>query len=315
MKNFLVLTLISFITIFTLSAQNPVQQDSISPIGQKPDSVKDNSFKHFISHQTDAVVGSVFGKSGRLSNADSIINRFDALPSFGIYKDNYFIVGTDLFKKPTKYNSDAKFQISIRHRLTNSTLPFKTYLYLTYTQKAYWSIFQESVPFRDLNFNPTVGLGRAIVRNNRLLGTVSFQLEHESNGKDGTDSRSWNKISLGTTLMFDDRWTFHAKGWIPLVDGGNNKDIVRYSGWGYIGMDYSSSRKKYNASLMVTKRGGTNLNANITANFSIRLFSDDNQYIFLEYYNGYGESMLDYKQYRQRLRLGFVIKPDFLNLY
>lgn len=107
----------------------------------------------------------------------------------------------------------------------------------------------------------------------------------------------------------------HSKAWIPIVDGGNNKDIVKYSGWGLLGLDYSSPKKKYNFGVQMTKRGGRNLNANLTVNFAVRLFNDDNQFLFLEYYDGYGESMLDYKQYRQRLRLGIVIKPDFISMY
>lgn len=296
-----------------LNAQNEASQDTIKTEAHKSDTTK--NIGAFISHQTDAIIGSLFGHSRQLSNADSIVNRFDALPSFGIYKDNYFIVGTDMFKKPNRTNSDAKFQVSIRHRLTNSILPFKTYIFLTYTQKAFWDVFKESFPFRDLNYNPSIGLGRALVRHNRFLGTVSLQFEHESNGKDGEDSRSWNKVTFGTSLMFNDRWTFQSKAWIPIVDGENNKDIVKYAGWGFIGMEYSSPKRKYNASCVVTKRGGANLNANITLNFSIRLFSDDNQYLFLEYYNGYGESMLEYNQYRQRLRLGIVIKPSFISVF
>lgn len=275
----------------------------------------DNSFGEFISHQTDRIVGSIFGQSKELSNADSIIRKFDALPSFGIYKDNYFIVGTTLFKKPTKWNSDAKFQVSVRQRLTNSTLPFKTYFFLTYTQKAFWDIFQESFPFRDLNYNPTLGFGKALTRHNRFLGMLMFQFEHESNGKDGMDSRSWNKISFNSYFALNDHWVFHANAWIPLVDSENNKDLVKYKGWGLFGLDYSSPKRKYNASLLINKRGGVNLNANITANFSIRIFSDDNQYLFLEYYNGYGESLLDYNKYRQRIRFGIVIKPDFISMY
>lgn len=278
----------------------------------KHDSIPSPSF---ISIHTDKIVGSLFGASRQLSNADSLINKFDALPSFGLYKDNYFIIGTSLFQKPSRYNSDAKFQVSIRHRLTNSTMPFKTYMFLTYTQKAFWDVFKESYPFRDLNFNPTLGLGKALVRNNRFLGTWSFQFEHESNGRDGKDSRSWNKASMGIYFTFDDHFTFQTKAWVPYIDGQNNRDIVDYVGWGLFGLDYSNPKKQYNIGCVITKRGGLNLNANIIINASIRLFNDDNQYLFLEYYNGYGESLLDYKEHRQRLRLGFVIKSDLINVY
>lgn len=261
------------------------------------------------------IIGSMFGESMKLGNADSLINEFDSRPSFGIFRDNYIVVGTEMFKKATKYNSDAKFQVSIRQRLTNSVLPFKTHLYLTYTQKAFWDIFQDSFPFRDLNFNPGIGLGKPLIANNRFLGMVTLEVEHESNGKDGDASRSWNKITFGSMLTFNDKWALQAKAWIPLVDGENNKHLTSYSGLGLIALNYMSSKSKYNANIVVTKRAGAFFDSNILVNFSIRLFSDDNQYLFAEYYNGFGESMLDYKQYRQRIRFGIVIRPNFFSVF
>lgn len=260
-------------------------------------------------------IHSLFGNSDIFNNGDSIISAFDKLPAFGIYKDNYFVVGTNVTEAPTSSNSDAKFQVSIRHRLTNSKLPFKTYLFLTYTQKAFWDVFKNSFPFRDLNYNPTIGLGRALIYNKRFLGNMLLQFEHESNGKDGTDSRSWNKVSFTTNIFFDRNWSMQGKVWLPIVDGENNKDITKYKGWANIGGEYKSSDTKYCFSVVINKRSVNNLSSNLTLNFAVRLFSDENQYLFAEFYNGYGESMLDYKDYRQRLRLGFVIKPNLTSLF
>jgi phospholipase A1 len=306
---------LALLTPFIAYAQSDALQDTIKATKYRYPSDSTGNLRTFISHQTDALVGSLFGSSKQLGNADSIINRFDAMPSFGIYRDNYIVMGTDPFRTPTQWNSDTKFQVSVRHRLTNSTLPFKTYFFLTYTQKAFWDVFRNSFPFRDLNYNPSLGFGKALTRHNRFLGVISFQFEHESNGKDGDDSRSWNKVTFGTHLLMNDSWTLQSRLWIPIVDGQNNSDIVKYNGWGLVGMEYSSPNKKYNAACIVTKRGGANLNANVVLNFSVRLFSDDNQYLFLEYYNGYGESLLQYNQYRERVRLGIVIKPSFINMY
>lgn len=260
-------------------------------------------------------INSLFGRSDKFDNGDSIISAFDKLPAFGIYKDNYFIVGTNVTEKPTQYTSDAKFQVSIRHRMTNSKLPFKTYLFLTYTQKALWDVFKNSFPFRDLNYNPTIGLGKALIYNKRFLGTLLFQFEHESNGKGGLDSRSWNKISCTSNIIFDTNWSMSGKIWIPIVDGQNNKDLTRYTGWANIGGEYKSSDTKYCFSAVINKRSINNLSCNLTLNFAVRLFDDENQYLFAEFYNGYGECLLDYKDYRQRLRVGFVIKPDFAALF
>ncbi|MFT4073293.1 MAG: phospholipase A [Dysgonamonadaceae bacterium] len=261
------------------------------------------------------VLSSMFGDSLRLNNADSILRAFDKLPAFGIYKDNYFVLGTDVSGTPTSDNSDAKFQVSIRHRLTKSMLPFKTYLFLTYTQNAIWDVFKNSFPFRDLNYNPTIGFGKALISKNRFLGTFLFQFEHESNGKDGVDSRSWNKISFTGNIIFDRNWTFYAKAWIPLVDGVNNQDLTKYKGWAYLGGEYRSNDAKYWFNMLINKRSVDNLSANITLSLAIKLFKDANQYLFAEFYNGYGENLLDYKVYRQRLRVGFVIKPDINRIF
>ncbi len=100
------------------------------------------------------IVTKMLGKEQQQFNVDSIIHDFDNRPFFGIYKDNYFALGTALNHKPNEYNSDVKFQISFRQRLTKSILPLHSHLFLSYSQKAMWNIFEESLPFHDLNFNP-----------------------------------------------------------------------------------------------------------------------------------------------------------------
>lgn len=300
------MNVLSFVFVFLLSISSvypSVHTDSVS--------VREGSSE---KHKLDLsqIVTTVFPAKSRL-NADSIIQIFDDSPSFGIYKDNYIVMGTDLFHKPDKYNSDAKFQISVRQRLTNSVLPFRTYLFLTYTQLAFWDIFQESFPFRDINFNPTIGIGRPLVYENRYLGEINLQLEHESNGKDEEASRSWNKISFSSSLRFNNHWSYFGKLWIPFVDGENNPDIVRYKGYGLFALSYNKN-EKYNMSVVINPRTGFG-NANITVNYSYRLFKKENQYLFFEFYNGYGEGLLDYKEFHQRFRLGFVIKPNFRFVY
>lgn len=149
---------------------------------------------------------------------------------FSLYKDNYFIGGTTIGSKPTNKNSDVKFQLSISQRLTKSKLPFDTYLFITYTQKAFWNVFQESLPMYDLNFNPGIGLSHLVIHRNRLIGQVSLLIEHESNGKDSIWSRSWNKISFMGALAIDRNVELQFKTWIPIIDSGNNRDILKYCG-------------------------------------------------------------------------------------
>ncbi len=245
--------------------------------------------------------------------ADSIRAELDSRPYFSLYKDVYFVGGTVLGGKPDGYNSDVKFQISFQQRLTKSVLPFHTYLYLFYSQKAIWHVFRNSLPFHDLNFNPGIGLSKHIVLKNRLVGKLTVMLEHESNGRDGISSRSWNKISIAGEAYISPYLMAHAKYWIPIVDGQYNKDILRYSGISQAGFQSMSNDDKWVLDVTLVKRKGWNFNFNTIIQLGYRINHNSNQFIMLQYYNGYGETMLDYNQYHSRIRFGLLIRPKFFS--
>lgn len=245
--------------------------------------------------------------------ADSIRAELDSRPYFSLYKDTYFVGGTVLGGKPDEFNSDVKFQISFQQRLTKSVLPGNTYLYLFYSQKAIWHVFENSLPFHDLNFNPGVGLSKFIIMKNRLVGKATVMVEHESNGRDGTASRSWNKISLAGEAYISPVLMAHAKYWIPIVDGQYNRDILKYSGLYQAGFQAKSTDDKWVLDMTLVKRKGWNLNFNTIVQLGYRINHNSNQFIMLQYYNGYGESLLDYKQYHSRIRIGLLIRPTFFS--
>ncbi len=241
--------------------------------------------------------------------ADSIRAELDSRPYFGLYKDIYFVGGTVLGGKPTGYNSDVKFQISFQQRLTKSVLPWNTYLYLFYTQKAIWHVFRNSLPFYDLNFNPGIGISKYVIMRNRLVGKFTLMAEHESNGRDGTASRSWNKISIAGEAYISPYLMAHAKYWIPIVDGKYNRDILRYMGIYQAGFQVKSLDDKWVLDMTLVKRKGWDLNFNTIIQLGYRINHNSNQFIMLQYYNGYGEHMLDYNQYHSRIRVGLLIRP------
>ena len=260
-----------------------------------------------------AISGQIVGDARSKQLSDSIRKEFDNGPYFTLYKDNYFLVGTELGSKPTSSNSDVKFQISISQRLTKSTLPFGTYLYLTYSQKCFWHVFKKSLPMYDLNFNPGIGIAKPLFSNGRYIGKVSLMLEHESNGKDSINSRSWNKVSLGANILIDENLMVHGKVWIPIIDGQNKKDILDYCGLWQSGIAITSPNKRFGWALTLVKRKGWNFNHNIIFEFNWKPFKKGNQYLFLQYYNGYGEGLLDYNKHHNRIRVGLVIKPKFFS--
>lgn len=245
---------------------------------------------------------------------DSLRREFDNGPYFGLYKDNYFTVGTTVgVQKPSRTNSDVKFQISIAQKLTRSVLPWHTYIFLMYTQKTFWNVFEKSLPMHDLNFNPGIGWSKPFFNKDRYVGKLTLLLEHESNGRDSIQSRSWNRISIGGSVLIDPWIMVHGKVWIPIIDGQNNRDILNYCGIYQTGVEIATQDRKFIWDITFVKRKGWNLNFNTIFEFSWRFHKKSNQYFFLQYYNGYGESLLDYNQFHSRLRAGIVIKPKFFS--
>jgi phospholipase A1 len=240
---------------------------------------------------------------------DSIRKEFDKSPYFSLYKDNYFTVGTAIGQKPTATNSDVKFQISMALRLTKTVLPWHTYLFLFYSQKTFWNVFEESLPMRDMNFNPGIGWTKPFFNKDRYIGKLSLIIEHESNGRDGDESRSWNRVSFAGSVNIDENLIIHGKYWIPIIDGMNNKDILKYSGIYQTGLIVMSPNKKFNWGLTLVRRSGWKPRFNTIIDFSWNFHHDSNVWFFAQYYNGYGEGLLDYNQHHSRLRVGIVFKP------
>ena len=261
----------------------------------------------------DEVSGQILSSNEDKFNPDSIRRDFRDQPYFGLYKDNYFIFGPPVGPKANKHNTNIKFQISIAQRLTNATLPWGTYMYLFYSQKCFWNVLENSMPMTDLNFNPGIGLTKPIFVKNRYVGKVSLIVEHESNGRDSIWSRSWNKVSLAANVIIDPNLSVAGKVWIPIVDGENNRDILKYCGIYQVSVQAMSNNRKFSGALTLVKRKGWNFNYNTILELAYRFSRKSNQYFFLQYYTGYGEGLLDYKVWKSQVRVGIVIKPQLFS--
>lgn len=238
------------------------------------------------------------------------------IPAFSIYKDNYIVTGFSVTgEKIDKNSSDAKFQISLRHRLYKGKLPWDTYLFFTYTQKSFWDIYKRSAPFTETNYNPTLGFGRNFIRDGRIVGMGMLQFEHESNGRDSIWSRSWNKISLTGIYALNERFALQAKLWIPIMVADENHNLACYSGFGQAAVTYHSESRRFTASALMIKRAGWIFNANWQLEVAYKIFRKDEQYLFMQLYSGYGESMINYNRFTRYLRVGIVIKPGTLTIF
>lgn len=268
----------------------------------------------FLDQKLKMADGKVFGADSLKVDEQDALQLFDNTPSFGVYRDNYFVTGVPTNYKINKNTADAKFQISIRQRLTKSILPFKTFLYLTYTQKSFWDIYRKSSPFQDNNFNPGISLSKAIIHHNTLKGIAVFSFEHESNGRDSLQSRSWNYLSLSGSWFFNARFSVQLKVWGGWVDQEGNPDLLKYRGYGLVALNYKSMNERWWCSLVINPRRRF-IDMNTIWEVNYKPFRKANEYLFLQFYNGYGENLLEYNRFSSMVRLGICIKPFLLNYY
>lgn len=257
----------------------------------------------------------IINKRSHPIDPDSVRAEFDKTPSFGLYKDNYFIFGSPIGHKATKENTNVKIQISIRQRLTKTVLPWNTYLYLSYSQQMQWNVLEESLPMTDIVFNPGLGLARPIFRNDKYIGKLMAGVEHESNGRDSIESRSWNRIIFEGDIMLTRNILVHGKFWVPIVDGENNRDILRYDGIFQLGLQYISTNNRWRASVRLVKRKAWALDFNTIVETSWQFSKRADWCLFAQYYNGYGETLLRYKDYTSQLRVGIVFRPKYFSDY
>jgi phospholipase A1 len=237
------------------------------------------------------------------------------MPSFSLDNDVYFITGIATNKDLSKENSDIKYQISLRQMVTKATLPLNSYLFISYSQKSFWDVYALSNPFSDIDFNPAVGLVKPIFNKKELLtGLMELKFEHESNARDSTTSRSWNRITLSYHTALTNKFMLTVKGWVPFYYQRDNPDILDFVGLGEAKLEYTIIPEKLVADITLRK-GLKDWNGAVATRLFYQLFNNsENQYLMLEWFAGHAENLLDYNKYTSMIRIGYVIKSNQLNI-
>ena len=248
------------------------------------------------------------------SNGTALIDKPPPL-AVSVYEPVYFIVGGD-------GGLNAKFQISLRFRLFDNygrlarRLPWIDDLYLSFSQTSLWDLGDLSKPFTDSSYRPRLfyanyDLARFLDGNLRV--GVESGFGHESNGKDGDASRSYNMLYARPTLTFGDPDGLRAY-FAPLIHNyiadSDNPDIDDYRGY----VDWLAGiGSKGGLDFWGVLRKGTRSNfgsIELNASYPLSKLSggDLTGWLMLQYFNGYGESLLDYnRKLDSQLRLGISI--------
>lgn len=258
--------------------------------------------------QSTAVINFAYQDSTLTINQTNYKNHVRSLPAFSIYGDNYFITGTTTHSNAfMQSGSDAKFEIGFKQRLYNRDLPLDVFPYVTYRQKTFWDIYKKSFPFRETNYNPSFGFSKLFFKNKVFDFSLHLAFEHESNGRDGDNSRSWNFLSLSYFKPLQDNLHFRAKVWVPVANMDDNDDITSYRGFFNFGATYNVFRNLF-FELDVQPAYDKKLQGNIKAGISYKISKNSNQFLYMQYFSGYSEDLINYNESVSNIRIGVVFK-------
>jgi len=258
----------------------------------------------------------VAGLSAKGSFAQPVVAQIERTVAnrFSTHEPIYIIYGRDA--------PAAKFQFSFKYRLLSDSgvlaagVPALRGLHLAYTQRSLWDTQAKSSPFFDTSYMPElIGEWQAA----RFLnpGTVQWlgqqlSLQHESNGRDGPTSRSVNIVYYRPGVIIGDinGWNLilSPKFYAYVGDLSNNPDIAKYRGYGEFRAMFGKNER---FGLSFTGRLGEHFNKgsmqfDLTLPMRSRLI-DFASYFMVQYFDGYGESLLEYNQHSSTVRAGFSL--------
>lgn len=218
-------------------------------------------------------------------------------------------------------NVEIKFQFSFKLPLAKDLFHNNGKLFFAYTNLSFWQAYNSDVssPFRETNHEPELFLSVdndwsvfGMINRSNTLGIV-----HQSNGRSGTLSRSWNRI-YGLFLFDRGNFLLAFKPWYRIPeddkasptdpDGDDNPDIEKFLGNGEVYAFYKWNRQTLGLMLRNNLRRHENKGA-VQIDWSFPISSRLKGYV--QYFNGYGESLIDYNASVNRISLG-VLLTDWL---
>jgi phospholipase A1 len=175
-----------------------------------------------------------------------MMGGFPQSEHFQLHEPSYFIFGSgsdsDAERAPTEYSNQVKFRIAVRYRLIQIPVEHDSGIYFGYMQNSFWHLydFDQSAPFFDNNYNPQLFAhldARDVIEEpGYWVPSPRVFVEHESNGRDGAASRSWNRV--GGALDWGDPDEHKVYGgvslWLPFGVADDNSDIADRNGRGEV---------------------------------------------------------------------------------
>ncbi|MBJ2129548.1 phospholipase A [Alteromonas sp. IB21] len=213
-------------------------------------------------------------------------------------------------------NKEAKFQVSAKLPLYLEDTGFDG-VYFGFTLTSFWQLYnsEASKPFRETNYEPEIFWQETA--DYSVLGykfnTFQVGFNHMSNGQSGLQSRSWNRL-FASIVFSDNDDIYYLKTWYRIPEdekedpldptGDDNPDIEDYYGR----MEFGYGRKIGAFKVLALLRNNLDFDENrgsIQLDFTYPI--SDRYEVLLQYFNGYGDSLIDYNRSQERIGIGFQL--------
>ncbi|TWI69156.1 phospholipase A1 [Pseudoduganella lurida] len=203
---------------------------------------------------------------------------------------------------------ELAYQLSFKMKMLESIANSPVDLWFGYTQQSFWQAYNrsESSPFRETNYQPEI---MAITPIGKNLAGIDFRyagigVVHQSNGQSGTRSRSWNRVygELGAEYG---KLAVTARAWKRLDNDksdNDNLDITDFMGHGDVRVTYRDDGTEY--SLLARRNLHTDHGA-LQLGYAFPLRANLKGY--LQFFSGYGQSLIDYNYSQISLGGGFTV--------
>ncbi len=218
------------------------------------------------------------------------------------------------FDNPDYQNDDteAQFQLSVKFPLLVNLFNDTMDIYGAYTNRSFWQVYnsKESAPFRETNHEPEIWA--QFHPGWELWGFTntwnSFGVVHQSNGRGGTLSRSWNRI-YGWFTVERGNLAMSVKPWYRIPEDesdDDNPDITDYLGHYELSATYKWEKNVFSIMSRNNLESGFDKGA-VELSWSFPLW--DYPYLkgYVQYFNGFGESLIDYDRRVNRIGIGFSL--------
>lgn len=214
-------------------------------------------------------------------------------------------------------SKEAKFQLSMKLPLYMEDTGFDG-VYFGFTLTSFWQLYNSEVskPFRETNYEPEVFWQKT--GDYSVLGykfnTFQVGFNHMSNGQSGLRSRSWNRI-FASIVFSDDDDIYYLKTWYRVPEdekedpldpsGDDNPDIQDFYGR----FEFGYGRKIGAFKMLALWRNNLDFNDNRgSIQLDVTYPMSDRYELLIQYFNGYGDSLIDYNRSQERIGLGFQVK-------